>query len=153
MPVLATTNFGSIPYQPETVLVFPAGLPGFENKRQYLPVRLEESAPLIFLQSLDDPGLCFITVPVQAIVSGYRLTMTEEDIASVGLPPAPAPQPGQGVLCLVIVTVKEKGPTANLLAPLVINLANNRGVQAIAPASDYSWEFPIEQAAEAAVCS
>jgi len=152
MEVIDTKNFGAIPYLPEAVLEFPAGLPGFEQVRRFLPVRLPETEPLIFLQSLDRPEICFITLPAKAVDPDYRLEMTDADAERIGFKrarrTAAAPEP----LCLAIVSVKEAGPTANLLAPVVINPANNRAVQAIAPGSDYSWEHPLEPA-EAPTCS
>jgi flagellar assembly factor FliW len=54
------------------------------------------------------------------------------------------------VLCLTVLSIKETGPTANLLAPVVVNLANRRAVQAVALESDYSCQhglFPLETAA------
>ena len=152
MEVIETKNFGAIPFLPEAVLEFPAGLPGFEQVRRFLPVRLPETEPLIFLQSLDRPEVCFITLPAKAIDPEYQLEMTDADAECVGFKRGRRAGAGQEPLCLAIVTVKQGGPTANLLAPVVINPQNNRAVQAIAPGSDYSWEHPLEPA-EASTCS
>jgi flagellar assembly factor FliW len=64
MPVLETNSFGPIPYEPDAVLEFPCGLPAFETRRRFVALRFPHSEPLVFLQSLEDPGLCFITLPV-----------------------------------------------------------------------------------------
>ena len=152
MPLLQSNNFGQVPYQPESVLEFPAGLPGFDDRRRFVAIHMRENEPLVFLQSLEDPGLCFITLPVRAIAPGYRLSVSEEDMGLLGLPAGRQPQFGEDLLGLAVVAVKESGPTANLLAPIVVNLANRRAVQAIAPGSDHSWEHPLLPA-EAPVCS
>jgi flagellar assembly factor FliW len=48
------------------------------------------------------------------------------------------------VLCLALISVDEAQPaTANLRAPLVINLATNLAVQAIQDESKHSARFPI----------
>src|SRR5258708_7285892 len=143
MPVVQTTHFGTISYQPDSILDFPGGLPGFEDRKQFLPIHMAENDPLIFLQSLEQPALCFITMPVTSIDPGYRRAMAEDDAALLGFPAGHAPQVGADVLCLAVVSLKESGPTANLLAPLVIRLESHRGVQAIAPGSAYSWEHPL----------
>jgi flagellar assembly factor FliW len=152
MSVIESSYFGKIPYQPESVLEFTAGLPGFEQARRFQPVRLQETGPLVFLQSLEDPGLCFVTLPAAVADPAYRLAMTEEDVERIGLPRGSDPAHEGNLLCLVVVTVKEGGPTANLLAPIVANLGNRLAVQAIAPGSDYSWEHVLLPA-EAPVCS
>jgi flagellar assembly factor FliW len=143
MPILQTKYFGDIPYQTAALLEFPAGLPGFEGHRRFLPVHMPENEPLVFLQSAEEPGLCFVTLPVLAAMPGYRLSISAEDLTLLGFPSGNVPRIGGEVLCLAIVTVKEGGPTANLLAPIVINLANQRAVQAIGPESGYSWEQPL----------
>lgn len=152
MPVLDTKNFGQIPFREESVLHFPAGLPGFEERRGFLPIQMPESEPLIFLQSIEDAGLCFVTLPVPAIDSGYRLEVGDEDLERLGFPASHRPRPGVDVLCLAVIAIRPDGPTANLLAPIVVNLANQRGVQAIAQGSDYSVEHALLPV-EAPACS
>jgi flagellar assembly factor FliW len=115
-------------------------------------VRFEESDPLIFLQSVEDPGLCFITLPVLAVDPQYHLRVSSEDLGHLGMPAARQPQIGKDVLCLAVLSIRESGPTANLLAPVVINLRNRKAVQAVAPESDYSHQHVL-QPQEAAVCS
>ena len=67
MPVIETKNFGRVEYGADSALEFPRGLPGFENRRGFLPLHQPENDPLLFLQSLEEPGLCFVTVPVLVV--------------------------------------------------------------------------------------
>ena len=82
----------------------------------------------------------------------YHLQVIPEDLALVDLPAVRQPRIGHDVLCLAVLAVRESGPTANLLAPLVVNLANRKGVQAVAPESDYSHQHALLPQ-EATVCS
>jgi flagellar assembly factor FliW len=152
MPVLETKNFGRIPCGTESELEFPCGLPGFEDRRRFVAVRFEESDPLVFLQSVEDPSLCFITLPVLAVDPQYHLRVSSEDLGHLGMAAARQPQIGKDVLCLTVLSIRETGPTANLLAPVVINLRNRKAVQAVAPESDYSHQHALLPQ-EAAVCS
>ena len=88
MPFLETKSFGSISYEPGSEVEFPCGLPGFEDRRRFVMVRLPQSDPLIYLQSLEDPGLCFITMPILAVDPEYRLKVSGEDLDRLGLSPA-----------------------------------------------------------------
>ena len=152
MPVMETKNFGQISFEPDSELEFPSGLPGFDSRRRFVAVRFAESDPLVYLQSLEDPELCFITMPILAVDPLYKLKVSGEDLDQLGLSPARQPRIGEDVLCLTVLSVRETGPTANLLAPIVVNLRNRRAVQAVAPESEYSHQFVL-MPQEASVCS
>jgi flagellar assembly factor FliW len=61
----------------------------------------------------------------------------------IGLRPGSPPRIGDEVLCLTVISIREDGPTANLLAPVVVNLRNRESVQAVAPSSRYSHRHPL----------
>jgi len=143
MPVLESRQFGPISYREDALIVFPCGLPGFEERHRFLALSLPRREPLVFLQSVDDPSLCFLTLPVLAVEPAYRLEVSRQDLAVVGLAPASPPRIGEDVLCLAMVSIRETGATANLLAPVVVNLRNLRAVQAVAPDSRYSHRKPL----------
>jgi flagellar assembly factor FliW len=143
MPEIETKSFGRIPYREDAALVFRRGLPGFENRSLFLPLTFPGREPLVFLQSLEDPGLCFITLPIWAACPSYRLDMTREDMTLIGLRPGLPARIGEDVLCLAVICIRERGPTANLLAPVVVNLRNRQSVQAVAPSSRYSHRHPL----------
>ena len=147
MPQLDTKFFGHISYEDEAVLEFPLGLPGFEARRRFVVVQMPDAAPLVFLQSLEDASLCFTTMPVQIVDPQFRLAVTAEDLSLIGLSGGRQPQIGKDVLCLAVLSIQETGPTANLLAPVVVNLANRRAVQAVAPESDYSCQHALLETA------
>ena len=137
MPVMETKNFGKISFEPDSELEFPSGLPGFDSRKRFVAVRFVESDPIIYLQSLEDADLCFITMPILAVDPRYKLKVNGEDLTQIGLTPARQPKIGEDVLCLTVLSLRESGPTANLLAPIVVNLRNRRAVQSVAEDSDY----------------
>lgn len=150
-----TRHFGIIEFDDDAVFQFPAGLPGFEDEHEFVALEQPRIRPIVFLQSLKRPDLCFITLPVQTIEPAYRLSLSAEELRLLELPEDRQPEIGKQVLCLAIVAVAEgQTPTANLLAPLVINLANRRAVQAIMSESGYSHRHPLPVPAdEESVCS
>ena len=147
-----TKNFGRIAFEPKDAIEFPRGLPGFEDRRRFLAIRQEQNAPLVFLQSLEDPALCFTTAPVRAVEPQFRLKLSEEDRAAAGLSSVRKPRIGKDVWALAIISVRETGPTVNLLAPLVINLRSLRAVQAVMAESAYSHRPALPKPADT-VCS
>jgi flagellar assembly factor FliW len=148
MPSCTTKYFGPISYEESSVLEFPSGLPGFENERRFVSLEQPAHQPLVFLQSLNMPDLCFVALPALAVDPSYELEIEEADLELLGLDSAVS----QDVLKLALVTVKESGITANLFAPIVINTKNLRAVQAISPSARYSHLHPLGEVWEP-VCS
>lgn len=145
-----TRCFGALEYDERSVLVFPEGIPAFLGEKRFLAVRQPINEPLVFLQSLSDPSLCFATLPAQVACPGYRLHAAAEDLEALGLEAGAEPAMGRDVLCLAILSFEENAPlTANLLAPIVVNLRTQRGRQVIQTDSPYSYrqELPLREAA------
>jgi flagellar assembly factor FliW len=154
MPEAQTKHFGVVSYDPEAVLRFPAGLPAFEQERDFIAIEPPATAPVVFLQSLARPELCFVTLPILAVDPAYELSMCQEDIEALGLNVERQPRIGAEVACLAILsTPADRPPTANLLAPVVVNLATRAAVQAIRVDSRYSHQQPLPLAAGEASCS
>jgi flagellar assembly factor FliW len=154
MPEFLSTYLGRIDYREQDVLEFPAGLPGFEQERAFLPVELPDVQPMILFQSLQTADLCFMTLPVLAADHSYKLSMAPEDLRTLGLPEDRQPGIGTDVLCVAIIMVaKDRPPTANLLAPLVVNLATHRAVQAIQVNTDYSHQHELRAPEPERVCA
>jgi flagellar assembly factor FliW len=145
-----TRYFGPVEYNEESVLVFPDGIPAFEQEKRFLAVRQPISEPLVFLQSLANPNICFATLPAPAACPGFQLNIAPEDLDALGLEKGRQPAIGRDVLCLTILSLTENAPpTVNLLAPIVVNLNNLRGRQAIQTDSPYSHRevLPLREAA------
>jgi flagellar assembly factor FliW len=144
MAEIVTQHFGSLAYDENAVLDFPAGLPGFENQTRFALLQPASSAPVVFLQSLSVPSLCFLAAPVDSIDAGYELSVTSEDLRLLGLNEERPPRLGVEILCLVILTAPENGSlTANLLAPVVIEIRTGRAIQAVRVDSRYSHQHPL----------
>lgn len=111
-------------------LEFPHGIPAFETETRF---RLTDGEPLLFLESETSPGLSFLLLPVALIDPDYRLAVSAEDRETIGV------SDGSRRTCLAVITAAENSPpTANLLAPVVINLDNGRAVQAVRSDAMYS---------------
>jgi len=151
MPKVHSRNFGVIDYSSGDQFVFPDGLPGFPGETSFLPVEVPEQIPLLYLQSLATPDLCFVALPAKSLVADYKLSPEGEDLARIGLDTHA--QPGVEVLCIALLCFAENGTAAaNLRAPVVINMRNHTGVQMIQSDDRYPIRFMLEPEREAAVC-
>jgi flagellar assembly factor FliW len=136
MPEIVTRQFGRIPFDDDAVLNFPSGLPGFETRTRFVLLERPASEPIVFLQSLDSPDLCFVAAPIETIDAGYQLQMTPDDLRALSLRSTPR--------CLAILSATPSGRwTANLLAPVVINREERVAVQAVRADARYSHQHPL----------
>jgi flagellar assembly factor FliW len=128
MPVCQSKYHGTIRFEPEQVLHVPTGLFGFPDEKEFLLLELPSTRPLVFVQSIRTPDLCFISLPAQVVMPEYTLDLGPEDVGSLGYTIQTPPAMGRDLLCLAFLTMREKQiTTANLMAPLVIDIARHRG--------------------------
>ena len=124
-------------------LEFPHGIPAFETEKKF---RLIDREPLLFLESAASAALSFLLLPVALIDPDYQLALSPEDRETIGA------SEESRLLCLAVITaVEDLPPTANLLAPVVVNLDSGRAVQAVRSDSVYSHKHPLFP--EAVPCS
>ncbi len=127
-------------------LEFPDGLPAFETQKRFRLTESAEREPLLFLESEANPELSFLLLPVAAIDPDYRLALSAEDRETLG------DGAESHFVCLAVITAAEDSPpTANLLAPIVVNPASLRAVQAVRSDRNYSHIHPLLP--EEALCS
>jgi flagellar assembly factor FliW len=143
MPITVTRFFGECEYAQEDVFSFPSGLPGFEDQHSFLFLKMPDSEPLMFLQSLMKPSLCFILLPVHAIVPDFEIELTIDEQDELRLPSS-RPKIGTDILCAALVcSAAESTPTANLVAPVVVNLKERIGMQIIMSGSQYNCRHAL----------
>ena len=153
MPKLATQHFHDLEYTPESVFHFAAGIPGFEEHTDFIFISQQHTAPLVYMQSVKDPRLCLIGLPASVVDPEYRLELTPEEAIALGLPYTERPAMGREIFCLVLLTfAQDAPPVANLMSPIVVNLENHRGIQAIQVESGYSLRHPLGESV-VATCS
>ena len=140
-----TRYFGEMEYQDEAVVHFPSGLPAFDEETRFLLIERSSTAPLVFLQSLLHPELCFLTLPILAVDPAYRISINAADLRALDLDSTRQPLIGTEVLCLAVIAAGEQGSSANLLAPVIVNPATQRGLQAIRVDLEYSPQHPLEK--------
>lgn len=144
MPFIQTRELGEIPCDPEAELGFPCGIPGFEDQRRFVLIAREALAPVILLQSVVTPALCFLTIAVPILDPAYQSGISPEDLRVLGLDEDRQPQPGEEVLYLAILSPSAGGSfTANLLAPVVVNVRTRTAVQAVRHDQHYSHRHPV----------
>jgi len=125
------------------VFNFPEGIPAFETAKKFLIVLNEKIKPFIYLKSLDIEELGFVCVDPFLICPDYSVSLPAKDMSLLELK-----DPGSAlVLAMVTVEGDPKNTTANLLAPIIINMDNLAGRQVILE-DNYPVRFRIWEGLE-----
>jgi flagellar assembly factor FliW len=148
MPFCETAHFGRIEYDAASRLNFSEGLPAFESERQFVLVQRPEQNPLVFLQSVTTPGLCFPALPVHVVERSYTPSLSDQDLELLGFTGQPVY--GADALFLALIALHEDDPTANLLAPIVVNLSTRAAAQCVDSEMRYSHRCSLLARLEAA---
>jgi flagellar assembly factor FliW len=137
MPItIDSTRFGSLQVPDEAVVEFPNGLIGLGGTRYALLAR-DESAPFIWLHSVEDGSLAIPVTNPWNFFSDYEVEISDAEATRIGVKdPAEAE---------VLVTVRAGESLddfrANLRAPLLIS--KGRGFQVINEAPGTSVRAPL----------
>ena len=123
---IESPRFGTLVIEPANVIEFPRGLPGFEDCRRFSLFHPEGEDPKYFiLQSLDEPDIAFYLADPARFGFSYELSLSDEEVAEIGLA-----DPANAVVAVILTKAEDTAPlSANLNAPLIINLATRRGLQ------------------------
>ncbi len=121
-----TRPYGEIDIDERQKVRLPAGLFGFEGLHEFVLLDAAQQ-PFYWLQSLEDPEVAFVLIDPLVFRPDYTPDVDPEDLAEIGV------QSGEDLLVLAIVTFPggEKGMTANLQGPLLLNRRTHTARQAI----------------------
>lgn len=139
---LQTKYFGEIDYEREDVLSFPAGLFGFDEEREFLPLPFDGSAgTMLCFQSTKTPALAFVAMDAFALLPEYSPVLQSAELGSMGVKENEAL--AYYVLCVVKKPVSES--TVNLKCPVVINPDTRVARQVILDTDTYEMRHPLAE--------
>ncbi|PFG04666.1 flagellar assembly protein FliW [Bacillus sp. es.034] len=136
---ILTKYHGNIDVKEEEILLFEQGVPGFLEEKQFILLPLPENTLFHILQSVKTPELGFVVTDPFIFFKDYDFTLEDSTVELLGSPSETE------IKVLSIVTVKEPlhESTANLQAPIVINLAGNKAKQLILNDPNYQTRHMI----------
>lgn len=119
-----STRFGEVVVPKDSIIEFPAGIIGVPSQHRY--VMLEYNSLFSWLHCVDDPNLAFVVVEGYEFGDGYQvqppigdrdIDLKEDDEYAI----------------LVIITIRRSPDitTANLKAPIFVNIRNRKAAQII----------------------
>ena len=139
-------RFGSCTYGEADIFVFPWGLPGFEELRNFIVIQLETQDRILWMQSLDDLSIALPLGDPWLFFPDYDPKMPGFARLSLDL------QNAEDFILLAVMVGTPGGPTfMNLMAPVVLNLKNRVARQVPLEGSGYTvaMKIPVPEAVAA----
>jgi len=141
---IMSRDFGNIEIDKSDIISFGSGLPGFEDLEDFVLLPLAEESPFIIMQAVEDPDVAFVTVEPGNLIQNYEFEISDKVEKKLKI------ESVSNLLILNIITLKDKidNSTANLSAPIVINLEEKLAQQVILDDQRYQVRYEIFAAAE-----
>jgi len=132
--VLESRRFGRLEVWPDKIILFPAGVIGFEEFHEYVLVQPDGLEPLSFLVACDNPDVAFPILPGELCLAGYAPTIPADALEMVG-----AGAGGEMDILAICATAPDTGTLhANLRGPVVVNPSTRLACQVALHDGDYS---------------
>lgn len=143
MMEIATNRFGTVFVSEDQVWTFPQGLIGFQHLKRYVLLDSRKGASLQWLQALEDPSVAFLVCDPRVFLPSIEIRLPEE---SLPLETAKDRRiEDLLILALLYVDRAEGKLKVNIQAPLVLDPASRRGVQAVTDAAVPTVSLPLQK--------
>lgn len=131
---IMTKPYGSVTINPDDTIYFNNGLLGFEDYKKYVLLGIPDVGELmVWLQSVEKENIAFPVIQPRFFWPEYRPVVNVNDLEKLEI----ADSLDALVYAIVVIPEDAKKMTANLRAPLIINVKNNRGKQIVLPDDTY----------------
>lgn len=135
---ISTSRFGTIQISQGDLLRFPQGLIGFEDCHKWVLLADAGSSAVGWLQSATDEDLAVAVVSPRRFVPDYRFHVTRQQLGLIELDDL------DRAFVLVVVGKSAESLTANLKAPVIVNLDRRLGCQIVAD-DDHPLQYTLRQ--------
>jgi flagellar assembly factor FliW len=121
-------RWGVIEVEDDKLITFERGLPGFPDCTQFIVMDHDRETPLKWLQCVVRPEVAFLIVEPEQVLASYEVEVPDSVLSLLELEKTNG---ADDVAVFVILNVEEKALTANLRAPVVVNIRARRAHQLI----------------------
>lgn len=131
---IRTKAYGTVDIDPKNIITFDSGLVGFEDKHRFTLLGTGEENTLIWLQSLDDENLAFVVIQPRFFKPDYQPSIKIDDVKDLEVGDSADLQ----LYTIVVIPQDVKKMTANLRAPIIVNVKNNKAKQLVLSDEGYN---------------
>jgi flagellar assembly factor FliW len=132
------TRFGEVEYDPDNLLIFPAGLIGFPTLQSFIVMPNKKDGPLFWIQCVEDPDIAFVLTDPTNFFLNYEVIPDNAERSSLQI------DKDDDCYILTVVTVPpDQKITLNLAAPILFAPKTNRAIQIILENTEYQSRTPL----------
>lgn len=134
-----TTRFGVLEIEEDKIITFDEGIPGFEEQKQFFFFETVQSRPLVWMQSVSQAHIALPVISPFLVCSDYVLDIRDSEVLELNI----GSESDIMVWTVAVVPADITKITANLTAPIIVNLRTKQGKQIIVDVKEYDSRFPI----------
>jgi len=140
MRKVSTDRFGELEIDEKKIITFADGIPAFETEHEFIILPYDEETPYYFMQSLSKPALAFLLTIPELFFPDYSAEIDDATIEELQI------KDPEKILVYTLITIPNgsvRYMTANLLAPIVVNIANMKAKQIVMDKSNYTTKHRL----------
>lgn len=143
--LVESTRFGRLDIPDDKIITFPLGVPGFDTLGRWCLLHQGELIAINWLQSVEDPAIALIIADPESLFANYDVSLDVNDLAPIGVDPGAHDNVAPPIVLRVVISVDRTAGTltANLAAPILINVGTNLAMQMPLLGTNYSMRQPV----------
>ncbi|OGR34440.1 MAG: flagellar assembly protein FliW [Desulfovibrionales bacterium GWA2_65_9] len=121
------TKLGEREIARDSIIYFPHGLIGLDDKREFVLLQVRENSPFLLLQCVTDAGLGLLVADPYPFLPDYNVKLEAPEKKTLRV------ENIRQIAVLVTVTIPKDSPeltTLNLSGPIILNTKERLGLQA-----------------------
>ncbi len=136
---VVTDRFGDFELEEKNKIVFHSGLPGFEDLREFIILKILDTKPIYWLQSIENKYISLPVIIPFEIFEDYCIEIDENEAENLKI----ESQNDLLIMNVVVIPDDITKMTVNMVAPIIINAKAGIGKQMIIDARDLSVRQPV----------
>jgi len=137
--IVKTGRFGQIEVSSEEIISIPSGVLGFPEDHDFCLVDPGDDTLILWLQSLKNPHLAFPVLEPKIFKPDYVVRLSAAELRELRLSSIKA----ASVFTILTIPSSLADMTANLKAPLVINVLDKTAKQVVLQENDQPIKYPM----------
>ena len=138
--LINTKYLGEIEISSDQILTFPQGLLGFESNHKFVLLSIPDNDHFKFLQDINNTYISFLLVNPWDFFEDYEINLPKEELLQIDI----QSNENKPTIYNIVTLGKEfTESTGNLLAPIVLNLADKKGKQFVLNDANYTTRHKL----------
>lgn len=137
--LIQTTRFGQVQLQADDLLTFPEGILGFADLKKFVLLDDPNDDIFAWLQSCDEPAIAFPVLEPELFAPQYKVNLAKSDYEGLKMQAADQVR----LFCIITIPDDPTQMTANMKAPVVINVPQRIARQCVLQDNSLAIREPI----------